>query len=299
MDVLDWIIAALLIVLIFALLRNASGYADVPSGATILADSTGITPNGTPVPVLNQPVISTSGPVQFTLAFNLKLTDVSGTWKEIIQNVSGPSWNNGIVPGANSPLVFIFPPQDPGQPPAGTVGVRMGISSGATDSIQVFGNSAPLVPNQPTHITMVADTNTLRLYINGTKVNESTTAAGVTLKSQPTNNFTWNNTGSQLTGQATIKDGFWWSRALSDAEVATLPTATLPAVVAAPGAAPVVVAAPGTAAPVMPLPVVPGTAAPPQIGDLTMGGPRPVGNPMTNHPFTYQGASKRVMIIDI
>jgi Concanavalin A-like lectin/glucanases superfamily len=289
MDVLDLIIAALLLVLIFVLLRNSSGYADVPSGAIVLADSTGITPNGTPVPVLNQPVINTSGPVQFTLAFNLKLTDVGGTWKEIIQNVSGTSWNNGIVPGANSPLVFIFPPQDPTQPPAGTVGVRMGVSSGATDSIQTFGSSAPLVPNQPTHITMVADTNVLRLYINGTKVNEATTAAGVTLKYPPVNNYTWNNTGSQLTGQATIKNGFWWSRALSDAEVATLPTATLPA-----PAAPVAPVAPV----VMPPPVVPGMA-PPQIGDLTMGGPRPAGQLAPNYPYTYGGSAKKVMIIDI
>jgi hypothetical protein len=75
MDALDCVIVALLIVLIIVVLRRGSGYADIPSGATVLADSTGITPKGSPVPVLNQPTINTGGPVQFTLAFKINITD--------------------------------------------------------------------------------------------------------------------------------------------------------------------------------------------------------------------------------
>lgn len=193
-----------------------------PSGSIKLLNSeTTFDGNNGDTPVANQPSGLTYDlqPVKFTISFRLNLTGDSTSWREILQNYTGSSWtNNAPDLAGNSPLIFVGP-SDLSIWKNG-LGFRMMMSDNT--ALEAHGRDNLLTVNQWYHITCVADTNKLQLYINGHMVNEATVPAGQTLRYRNTNNFVWNPNPYGAWTPVVMKDAYWWPRVLTTTEISQI-----------------------------------------------------------------------------
>jgi hypothetical protein len=164
--------------------------------------------------------------VIFTISMDIDIvaTAPASGWREIFQNYAGDSWtNNTYNLLGNTPLISIIPPGQTA--PQNQVIFRM-----LMDNDLPFEaiSSTALVPGTYAKFTAVCNDTSMKIYINGTKVGDITTPTGRIMKWRATNNFTWNPTGGwwQPGQTVKVKNGKWWNRALTDAEVSALGTST-------------------------------------------------------------------------
>lgn len=218
---------------------------NLPSGYTVLQSSELVLDGTNPdTPVANQPtgISSSTTPVQYTISFKMKLSDYSHGFREILQNRPDDSWNfttNKVKSTADAPLFSVFPDIDANK---GKLLFRH-LASNADGYLEV-ATPVGLDTGIWYNVIGVADTTKLTLYINGSKVGEQIAAGSITLKYVDDNNFVWNPNPQYATYSSTaaspgafnqsslspgtsfapinVKDAYWWPRALSASEVASL-----------------------------------------------------------------------------
>ena len=209
----------------------------LPSGSIKLINSeTAFTSANQNVGVANQPkgpngvdLSYNLQPVQYTISFRINNTGAAanGQWREILQNSPQSSWNGAIRQDANSPLFFLAPPD------AGGIANKLCFRHLGSDSNNYEAQPASTLSFNTWHtVTAVADTNKLTIYIDSDVPVSKTLPSGVTLRYRngtgpPTNvnQFVWNNVNPS-TVPYSIKDAYWWPRALTASEVAQVHSTT-------------------------------------------------------------------------
>ena len=177
-------------------------------------------------PVVTQPTAAGGAsfsynlqPVQFTVSFKVNST---GTQPIIPRTIlaNSPSTSH---PG-NAPSFTIVSTNLTNTPP--DVDKVVFIFTGSDGIIYTANTSSALVANQYHTITGVADTNKITIYFDGANPVETTLPTGQTLRYEngdsdnQNNKFVWNNLAGTVPFK--IKDAYWWPRALTAAEVASL-----------------------------------------------------------------------------
>jgi hypothetical protein len=174
------------------------------------------------VAATTQPTIFPTSNVVFTISMDMNIVAPSQNWREIFQNTINDSWNGAPVATGNTPLISIVP--STWSERANQVLFRMLLDN----DTQFEAFSAAFVPGTYTKLTVVCNDTKITVYTNGQKGEEVTAPAGHRMKWRATNNFTWNPTSQYWIAGDTVKvkNGKWWNRALTDAEVTALGTST-------------------------------------------------------------------------
>ena len=311
MNVLDWVIAGLLIILIYVLLRKISNYSDDPrsvvwSKGQQLVGGTPLILGTTAIPLSPQPTLP---PVPtYSISFDLYLDpSVPSQWLELMASSTDTTWNNGPVFNMSNQPLFSVNWNSGDVNKGGWLFRHLGADTTTWTNGEAMASNGPgnlLTAGKWYNLTIVVDAvaKTLSYYQDGVRVGGYTFTVPPAWSTVTPQNWVWNR-GLNGSGSK-IQNAYFFNTPLSPSDASLLKYAppAPPVVVVAPGSAPVAPVsapvAPGSAPVVMPPPVVPG-AAPPQIGDLTMGGPRPAGQLAPNYQYTYGGSAKKVMIIDI
>jgi hypothetical protein len=200
------------------------GTATVPfssTGQTLLAAETEIS---TFPPAFTTPTgVPTSGAVSYTLAMSVKIAQAGSSWRNIMSH-GDPDWPPGDT--GRRPAIFIT--GNDAAPPN-----RIHVVHGSTeDQNRNIVTSFAATPGTYFNLIVVVDSGTLKTYINGA-LDATGTVNG---------NFTWNNSNqlwrwnsylAQIPGRAAntegsvkVKNVYWFNRALTTAEIASLAAAS-------------------------------------------------------------------------
>jgi hypothetical protein len=291
MEILDLIIAGLLVILIYVLLRRVSNYDADPRSVVWakgqqLVGGTPLVLGSTSIPLSPQPTLP---PVAtYSMSFDLYLDpSVPSQWLELMASSTDVSWDGGpTFNKSNQPLFSVN--WNNGDPNKGKYLFRhVGPDVTTGTNGDQNGNSPVLSSGQWYNLTFVIDSvaKTISYYQDGVRVGGYTFTVPPVWSTTTPQNWVWNR-GLNGSGSK-IQNAYFFNTALSPSDASLLKYAPPPPVVvvapvtvpAAPGPAP---AAPGTAPVVAPGPM------PVQIGGLTLGGAP-----------TYQGPSRKIMLIDI
>jgi len=174
------------------------------------------------VAVTTQPTVSSTSPVVFTISMDIDIVAGVADWREIFQNTKDDSWRDGPVQTGNTPLISIVPTTWSER--ANQVLFRMLLDDNSI--FEVF--TAAFVPGTYTKLTAVGNDTVLAIYTNGRLTESRGLPPGRKMKWRSVNNFTWSPTSQYWPPGSTVKvkNGKWWNRALTDAEVAALGTST-------------------------------------------------------------------------
>jgi len=193
-----------------------------PAPINLLTSETTFSQANPDVAATTQPTVSPTSNVAFTISMDMNIVAPSQNWREIFQNTKDDSWNGAPVATGNTPLISIVP--STWSQRVNQVLFRMLLDN----DTQFEAFSAAFVPGTYTKLTVVCNDTKITVYTNGQKGEEVTAPAGHRMKWRATNNFTWSPTSQYWIAGDTVKvkNGKWWNRALTDAEVAALGTST-------------------------------------------------------------------------
>jgi len=198
----------------------------LPSGSITLL-TTEITGDDTHqnIAAANTPTgLSASTPPSYTLSVQFYNTGDGGGWREFFSNQGGDTWddpNNRPFPGQRNPLLSVFP--TPTGADKNKVLIAHNLSNGSDIGV---GTATPLALNQWYTLTFTGTANKLTIYVNGVKNNEIAAPAGTTFVMANTNTFKWVPITYAGFTAIKLKNGYWWSRVLTDTEIAQIPNPT-------------------------------------------------------------------------
>ena len=166
--------------------------------------------------------LSATTPPSYTLSVQFYNTGDGAGWREFFTNQGGDTWNdttNRPIPEQRNPLLSVVPTSE-GATNKNKVAFIQNLANG--NDIGVNTTTA-LSLNQWYTLTFTGTANKLTIYVNGAKNNEIAAPSGTTFVMANTNTFKW--CPITYTGFTAIKlkNGYWWSRVLTDTEIAQIP----------------------------------------------------------------------------
>jgi hypothetical protein len=201
----------------------------LPSGSITLL-TTEITGDDTHqnIAAANTPTgLSASTPPSYTLSVQFYNTGDGGGWREFFSNQGGDTWNDTTrrpIPEQRNPLLSVVPtPPDAAAADTNKVAFIQNLANGSDFGVST---ATPLALNQWYTLTFTGTANKLTIYVNGVKNNEIAAPAGTTFVMANTNTFKWVPITYAGFTAIKLKKGYWWSRVLTDAEIAQIPNPT-------------------------------------------------------------------------
>ena len=174
-------------------------------------------------PAFNMPTgLMTS--VTYTMSMDINIAQASIRWRSIF-NSGNPDC---CGPSTRHPAVYITGTQD--APPANRVRVVH-----AWDGNPDPGGPTTFAATPGTYfnLTWVVSGNALKTYINGSLDSTLVSASGTFNWNTPSNAWKWNSylpdpsgANGNAAGPLKVKNVYWWNRALTAAEVATIGSST-------------------------------------------------------------------------
>ena len=197
----------------------------LPSGSITLL-TTEITGDDTHqnIAAANTPTgLSATTPPSYTLSVQFYNTGDGGGWREFFSNQGGDTWNdttNRPIPEQRNPILSVVPNDSANAANKNKVAFVQNLANGS--DILVDTTSA-LSLNQWYTLTFTGTANKLTIYVNGVKNNEIAAPAGTTFVMANTNTFKWVPITYPGFTAIKLKNGYWWSRVLTDTEIAQIP----------------------------------------------------------------------------
>ena len=163
-------------------------------------------------------------PVAYTMSMDINITQTSQRWRSILNSGQHVGGNPDCCgPDTRHPAVFITGTLD--DPPANRIRVVHG-----TDGNNDPNGSISFVATPGTYfnLTWVVSGGNLKVYING-GLDPSGSFAGNYVWDTPRSTWRWNSylpdpsgANGNAAGPLKVKNVYWWNRALTAAEVATI-----------------------------------------------------------------------------
>lgn len=175
------------------------------------------------ISALNTPTgLSASTAPNYTLAVQFYNTGDGGGWREFFSNQGGDTWddaNNRPFPGQRNPLLSVYPTYTGAE--KNKVLIAHNLSNGNDIGV---GTATPLDLNRWYTLAFTGTATKLTIYVDGVKNNEVSAPPGTTFVMSNTNTFKWVPITYNGFTAIKLKNGYWWSRVLSDTEISQIPT---------------------------------------------------------------------------